>query len=237
MTQPVILYGTQSNGETLPVQVDATGRLVAEGLTGPAGEKGDKGDQGEPGEPGPPGVVEWPPGANDGDVLTWIDGQPVWSSTGPPVSNKWSDYMSSETGSWDPGYEPAKAFDGSATTGARIAGNGSIFWSPPAIEIGTFEASFQTNGSYADYRYELKLNGFTQEFTATSSPSSWFLFNRFAGQEISSSSPLIINWLRPDTSKANGQVGRIRINGTELTDEDSFRRLYREQRLRRRNER
>ena len=34
MTDPVVLYGTQSNGETLPVQVDDTGRLVAEGLQG-----------------------------------------------------------------------------------------------------------------------------------------------------------------------------------------------------------
>ena len=55
MTNPVVLYGTQSNGETLPVQVDATGRLVAEGLQGEPGEKGDKGDQGDPGPQGPPG--------------------------------------------------------------------------------------------------------------------------------------------------------------------------------------
>ena len=51
MTTPVTLYGTQSNGETLPVQVDDTGRLVAEGL------------QGEPGPPGPEG----PPGEDGGD--------------------------------------------------------------------------------------------------------------------------------------------------------------------------
>jgi len=35
MTNPVILLGTQSNGETLPVQVDEFGRLVAEGLVPP----------------------------------------------------------------------------------------------------------------------------------------------------------------------------------------------------------
>ena len=53
-----ILYGTQSNGETLPVQVNAYGQLVAQGLDGAKGEKGDKGDQGDqgiPGEPGDPG--------------------------------------------------------------------------------------------------------------------------------------------------------------------------------------
>ena len=54
-----ILYGTQSNGETLPVQVNSFGQLVAQGLDGAKGEKGDKGDQGEQGEQGlqgPPGV-------------------------------------------------------------------------------------------------------------------------------------------------------------------------------------
>lgn len=55
MTNPVILYGTQSNGETLPVQVDETGRLVAEGLPGPEGPQGEQGPQGEPGPAGEPG--------------------------------------------------------------------------------------------------------------------------------------------------------------------------------------
>ena len=51
-----ILYGTQSNGETLPVQVNSFGQLVAQGLPG---EKGDKGD---PGPPGPIGNVEFTSG-------------------------------------------------------------------------------------------------------------------------------------------------------------------------------
>ena len=55
MTNPVILLGTQSNGETLPVQVDDTGRLVAEGLQGPPGDPGQPGQPGEPGTPGEPG--------------------------------------------------------------------------------------------------------------------------------------------------------------------------------------
>ena len=50
-----ILYGTQSNGETLPVQVNETGQLVARGLQGEKGEKGDKGEQGEKGDQGDPG--------------------------------------------------------------------------------------------------------------------------------------------------------------------------------------
>lgn len=51
-----ILFGTQSNGETLPVQVNSFGQLVAQGLDGATGEKGDKGDPGEKGEKGDPGV-------------------------------------------------------------------------------------------------------------------------------------------------------------------------------------
>ena len=53
-----ILEGTTEDGALVPVQVTATGRVVAEGLTGPEGpqgpqgEKGDKGDKGDPGSPG-----------------------------------------------------------------------------------------------------------------------------------------------------------------------------------------
>ena len=55
MTDPVILLGTQANGETLPVQVNEFGQLVAQGLDGAKGEPGDPGEPGEKGEPGPKG--------------------------------------------------------------------------------------------------------------------------------------------------------------------------------------
>ena len=61
-----ILYGTQSNGETLPVEVNEFGQLVARGIEGPTGP------------PGPPGVGELPPGAFDGAVLGWENGELVW---------------------------------------------------------------------------------------------------------------------------------------------------------------
>ena len=73
MTEPVILYGTQSNGETLPVQVDATGRLVAEGLQGP---------EGPPGPPGTPGTGELPPNPQEGQILGWENGQLAWITLG-----------------------------------------------------------------------------------------------------------------------------------------------------------
>ena len=69
MTDPVILYGTTSSGESLPVQVDGTGRLVAEGLQGPPGQDGE-------------GVPE--PYGEDGSVLTIQDGVPAWVVPSPP---------------------------------------------------------------------------------------------------------------------------------------------------------
>jgi len=72
-----ILYGTQSNGETLPVLVDQFGNLLAKGIDGA---------QGPPGPIGPPGVGELPPGAFDGAYLGWENGELVWFGTPiPPV--------------------------------------------------------------------------------------------------------------------------------------------------------
>ena len=96
MTNPVVLYGTQSNGETLPVQVDATGRLVAEGLQGEPGEKGDKGDQGDPGPQGPPGEPGTG-GGGDGKIPTEKPANPVngdlWLNTipCPAILNVWTE--------------------------------------------------------------------------------------------------------------------------------------------------
>lgn len=79
MTDPVVLYGTQSNGETLPVQVDDTGRLVAEGLPGPDGPQGPQGPQ------GPPGTgIDLPPDPYEGALLGWLNNELAWIGT-PPV--------------------------------------------------------------------------------------------------------------------------------------------------------
>lgn len=99
MTNPVILLGTQSNGETLPVQVDATGRLVAEGLQGQPGEPGSPGEPGEPGPPGQPGQPgeTGPPGKDgegvplpygeEGTYLGIVDGVPKWNKLDISVVN------------------------------------------------------------------------------------------------------------------------------------------------------
>ena len=79
MTNPVILLGTQSNGETLPVQVDATGRLVAEGLPGEPGQPGPPGPEGPPGQD-----FELPPDPYEGALLGWLNGGLAWVGA-PPI--------------------------------------------------------------------------------------------------------------------------------------------------------
>ena len=70
-----ILYGTQSNGETLPVLVDQFGNLLAKGIDGP---------QGPPGDPGAPGVGELPPDPYEGAFLGWLNNELAWIGT-PPI--------------------------------------------------------------------------------------------------------------------------------------------------------
>ena len=93
MTDPVILLGTQSNGETLPVQVNQFGQLVAQGLDGAKGDKGDpgedgapgaKGDKGDPGEPGADGEGVPTPYGDEGSFLWIKDGAPAWTTGGDP---------------------------------------------------------------------------------------------------------------------------------------------------------
>lgn len=94
-----ILYGTQSNGETLPVLVDQFGNLIAKGIDGA---------QGIPGPIGPPGVGELPPGATDGALLGWENGELVWITEPlPPV--------------YVPGFRPV-IYDGNGATQSITTG-------------------------------------------------------------------------------------------------------------------
>lgn len=68
-----ILQGTMQDGTVIPVQVDAQGRLVAEGLQGPPGPAGPTGPVGPEGPP-----IALPPNPKDGDVLGWANGGLAW---------------------------------------------------------------------------------------------------------------------------------------------------------------
>ena len=84
MTDPVILLGTQSNGETLPVQVNQFGQLVAQGLDGAIGPEGPRGPEGPPGPQGD-GVPDYA-GVEDGWILMIVAGQPTWVPAQDPSS-------------------------------------------------------------------------------------------------------------------------------------------------------
>jgi hypothetical protein len=71
-----ILYGTQSNGETLPVEVNEFGQLVAKGI---------EGEPGQPGPPGPPGIGQLPPNPFEGAVLGWQDNELAWLGGSVPL--------------------------------------------------------------------------------------------------------------------------------------------------------
>lgn len=47
-----VLFGTTSDGDTLPVQVNESGQLVAQGVPGPPGPAGPEGPEGPPGPAG-----------------------------------------------------------------------------------------------------------------------------------------------------------------------------------------
>jgi hypothetical protein len=77
-----ILYGTQSNGETLPVLVDQFGNLLAKGIEGQPGTPGTPGAQGPPGADG--GSFPLPPDPYEGAFLGWLNNGLAWIGT-PPV--------------------------------------------------------------------------------------------------------------------------------------------------------
>ena len=228
MTEPVILYGTQSNGETLPVQVDQFGRLVAEGLPGPEGPQGPQGPQGEPGPPGDGGGVEWPPGANDGDVLTWVNGAPAWRQPGLPSVLLWSDYLTAQSGSFLSGREAPYAFDGQSNTGAYSENNGALIFAPPAIDVFGIELSIAEAADYPGYKFQVQCGQQVQTLPNTGDPTAWLNYNRLVGASISENNPLYIRMLRSDDSEANGNFGRIKLNGVELIDTVSYREFYRQ---------
>jgi hypothetical protein len=68
-----ILYGTTADGDSLPVEVNEFGQLIAQGL------------QGQEGPPGPPGLPELPPDPFEGAILGWKDNTLSWLGGSVPI--------------------------------------------------------------------------------------------------------------------------------------------------------
>jgi hypothetical protein len=71
-----ILYGTTADGDSLPVEVNEFGQLIAQGLQGQPGAEG---------PPGPPGVGELPPDPFEGAILGWQNNALAWLGGSVPI--------------------------------------------------------------------------------------------------------------------------------------------------------
>ena len=112
MTNPVVLLGTQSNGETLPVQVNEFGQLVAEPLPGSQGPEGPEGPPGPEGPEGPEGPrgLEGPEGPKGPQGIKGPEGpegpqgpQGPAGSAGAFSTANWNPQIISTSSSTDPG--------------------------------------------------------------------------------------------------------------------------------------
>ena len=198
MTNPVILLGTQANGETLPVQVDATGRLVAEGL------QGEPGDPGEPGAPGPPGEQgpEGPPGAgvpeggSEGDYLQIIDGTPTWGPWVEPPPPPPADYVALvNTGFNSSGNQTLRGADGSIQTDQPDWD--AYARSLPNYEVPAKAKTGMSSEGITSLTFKVDLRG----------ASAWYL-QIWIGWQIRNSQGMSTNWTTRLTNN-NDQVGSV----------------------------
>jgi len=85
-----ILYGTTADGDSLPVEVNEFGQLIAQGLQGQPGAEG---------PPGPPGIGQLPPDPFEGAFLGWQDDQLAWLGGVVPIpTNTYGPILSYENG-------------------------------------------------------------------------------------------------------------------------------------------
>lgn len=218
MTNPVILLGTQANGDTLPVQVDATGRLVAEGLQGPEGPPGPPGPQG-PGGDALDFDIPDPTGLDAGLVLTTTGQGCDWLKEFDDNDwNVYSDLLESLGGFVEPGYAATKAFDGQyANMAANNAGAGPITWTCP-ISVTIYDFAVRM-GWESGRPYTVTLNDVQQSIETGNrgTNTSWRVCNRFAGMSLTPGSRITFLDAEQQT-----YFGGIRINEIELVDASFF---------------
>lgn len=214
MTEPVILYGTQSNGETLPVQVDATGRLVAEGLQGQQGDQGPKGDTGATGPEGPPGEGVPTPYGEEGQMLTIVNGTPTWATYVPPEPPiMWSAYLSSECG-WLNNSPTGQfgAFTGNCNEASISKDQGCwlrlIF--PYEVEISLLEVQL---GQDQERAYEYSLDGTTGGRNTSKNRCDWLPLTQLSGITAPKDS-----YLRLRSTQHYTYLRGVRLNGEQLLD-------------------
>lgn len=112
-----ILYGTTADGDSLPVEVNEFGQLVAQGL------------QGAEGPPGPPGIGQLPPDPYEGALLGWQNNTLAWLGGSVPLpSGTFGPILSYENGTLTFGDRPSLSY-GQAFYLSTSNGSGLIYTS------------------------------------------------------------------------------------------------------------
>jgi hypothetical protein len=234
MTEPVILLGTQSNGETLPVQVDAFGRLVAEGLPGsegpvgpegPTGPEGPEGPDGPPGPEGPEGPEgpqgpasepDWPPNPQQDQVVTYKDGNVVWADVtgGSYVPSNFTPFLHNYYGYLS---RPERSFNtnGCDSTSAQTKDGVLCLFPPVDMLLLSFEMMCGGKDGALDYKMLESnpwLGNVRYSSCVLSGPDAvWVNLPRLAGTQWNMDAPVM--WKMQDDKHT--VCKRFRINGIE----------------------
>ena len=222
MTNPVVLFGTQSNGETLPVQADATGRLVAEGLPGQPGEPGAPGPPGEPGPEGPAGEGVPTPYGEEDSVLTIRNGQPAWykDQVVPLPSRIWSQFLtlSGPDASWKEGKGPEKAFDGSKDSNAAALPYSTVMEFKPLVNLGPIDSLKIKAGGTENEPVRITVNG-AQTIDTTSDTGVLELTRNIGGTWDANTTLTVQRYL----SNATVAFFYLELNGQPFIDSANMR--------------
>ena len=68
------------------------------------------------------------------------------------------------------------------------------------------------------YTIRMTLDGVTETSPTITGPNTWFSFTSFAGKTISASTPLKVEWVRPDGTNANASFNSLKVDNLLLVD-------------------
>ena len=239
MTEPVILLGTQSNGETLPVQVNALGQLVAEGLPGsegpigpegPTGPEGPEGPDGPPGPEGPEGPEgpqgpasepDWPPNPQEDQVVTYKDGNVVWADVtgGSYVPTNFTPFLHNIYGYLN---GPQKSFNTNGCASTRTQEHDGVLALFPPVDMLLLSFEMMPGEKDGELSYKMGESGSWLGNVRYSSCESagpdaaWANLNRLAGLQWNMDAPIL--WKKQGDT--NTYCKRFRINGIEWLNGD-----------------
>ena len=172
----------------------------------------------DPSIPGNPGTTTKVTATNVSAKTITVDGG-NWDITNQ--SDVWSESITNP-GSWQTDHPASFGFDGNIETRAVGPDGITTFRPNTAIPI-TQSLEYITRWSATSgYSVRLSIDGVTQTIAGTTT-GKFESFGNLVGKQIDISTPLRIEWLRPDGSAANSTFSTLRVDGKVLVDaaEDS----------------